>query len=86
MAGDRAERKVAELMNQAKIQLEVGQEGVEQKDEKAEKDKPKKAFVDKFVPTSGDLEVQGSTHGASYYFCARSWCGQLDEAGRQGRG
>ena len=53
--------KVAELMNQAKIQLEVGQEGVEQKDEKAEKDKPKKAFVDKFEPTSGDLEVQGST-------------------------
>ena len=54
---------MAELMNQAKIQLEVGQEGVEQKDEKAEKDKPKKAFVDKLEPTSGDLDVQGSTVG-----------------------
>ena len=55
--------KVPELMNQAKIQLEVGQEGVEQKDDKAEKDKPKKAFVDKFEPTSGDLDVSGKSWG-----------------------
>ena len=61
VGGDRAEMKVAELMNQAKIQLEVGQEGVEQKDEKAEKDKPKK---DKSKKAKKEWTIETQQHAS----------------------